>query len=462
MKVEPAELRVGWAVLILLAMIAFPNSPPAGPLVLAVASLGFLPGALILVSRTAASRIAAEVEGLLATSVGRVFVALAVGLTALIGIVVHPFVGLFLTGLTTEVMWLILLAWPKASLARLFPGWTMAAGTTLLLIVLADAILSSPPVAAQLGTPTEMAQWRGRYDDVKANNYFGFRSRYADVRRRPGVRRVIALGDSFTEGHGIWSSDSTWPAQLERELSSGPEGRPTEVVNMGRGGFTTGNEAELLRRIGWQFDPDLVIVQWLDNDVYLSYPDFRHGDAKVPSLIPPRFRTGLIQKSAIVALIERTLEERANAPLMTLYTPQSRGWQQLQAALKEIADSAAQHCVPAVLLTYPYLFPGKWTAANHPERRMIDMVSEVARRDGFEVFDVTEVFAAGNQPWEHWWVTPYDTHPNGAIQHLAALAIARFIRDRHLLPDAGGTGTRCKGTSSSTALDSLSRRRPHQ
>ena len=60
-------------------------------------------------------------------------------------------------------------------------------------------------------------------------NSLQFRDREPGT-KRPGTRRVAVLGDSFTEGHGIWSSDSTWPAQLERELSSGPEGRPTEVV----------------------------------------------------------------------------------------------------------------------------------------------------------------------------------------------------------------------------------------
>jgi len=445
MKIETGELRVAWAVLIVLAYLAFPGSPPPGRLVLAGASLGFLPGVLLLASGRATARLAAEVEGLLATSMGRVFFVIALGLTLLIGIAVNMFVGLFLMGLAAEIMAVVLLLFPKTSLARLLPGVTIACGTTLILVVLADAIMSAPPVGAQLGTPKELEQWRGRYDSVKVNNFFRFRSRYEDTRRKPGVRRVVTLGDSFTEGHGIWSTDSTWPSQLERELSGGPDGKPTEVVNMARGGFTTGNEAEMMRRIGWQFDPDLVIIQWLDNDVYATYPNFRHGGAREsPPLIPPRFNTGLIRNSAIVSLIERSVEEKINEPLSSLYTPQSKGWQELQAALKEIADSAAQRCVPAVLLTYPYVFPGTWTVANHPERKMMDMVADVARRDGYEVLDVTEVFASAGQPWEHWWVTPYDTHPNAAIQHLAAQAIARFIRERHLLPDNPDPSHRCK------------------
>lgn len=457
MQVESGELRVAWGVLIALAIISFPNSPPAGPVVIAGASLGFLPGAIILASRKAAARIASEVQGLLATSLGRVFVALALGLTVLVGVVVSAFVALFLVGLTAEVMGLILLLFPRARLSRLFPGWTIAAGTTVILLMLADAIMSSGPVAARLGTPTELERWPARYDDVKENNFFRFRSPYEDTRRRPGVRRIVALGDSFTEGHGIWSSDSTWPALLEDDLTTGPDGRPTEVINMGRGGFTTGNEAELLRRVGWQFDPDLLIVQWLDNDVYPTYPNFRHGGAAEAQLVPPRFKSGVIEKSAIVGLLERSVDEEINAPLTSLYTPKSKGWQELQAALKEMADSAARRCVPALLLTYPYLFPGKWTVANHPERKIMDLVADVARRDGYTVFDVTPIIVAADQPWERWWVTPYDTHPNASIQQRISKAVAQFIRDQHLLPDNPDPAHRCernRGAANPASLDS--------
>src|SRR6185295_18301446 len=103
MKIETGELRVGWAILIVLAYLAFPGSPPRGRMVLAGVSLGFLPGVLMLASGKAATRLAAEVEGLLATSVGRVFVVLALGLTLMIGIVINVFVALFLMGLAAEI-----------------------------------------------------------------------------------------------------------------------------------------------------------------------------------------------------------------------------------------------------------------------------------------------------------------------------------------------------------------------
>lgn len=65
---------------------------------------------------------------------------------------------------------------------------------------------------------------------------------------------------------------------------------------MARAGYTTPNEAELLRRVGWQFDPDLVIVQFFVNDALLSSPNYgREGGAWLTPrlrLVPVRFARG--------------------------------------------------------------------------------------------------------------------------------------------------------------------------
>jgi hypothetical protein len=52
------------------------------------------------------------------------------------------------------------------------------------------------------------------------------------VRKEAGTERIVVLGDSFTWGDKIASSDSTWPAQLEQQLRDGWPGRRIEVVNL--------------------------------------------------------------------------------------------------------------------------------------------------------------------------------------------------------------------------------------
>ena len=49
-------------------------------------------------------------------------------------------------------------------------------------------------------------------------NGLGFRGDEFAVARTPGVRRILAIGDSFTYGWGV-DGAAAWPAMLERALA---------------------------------------------------------------------------------------------------------------------------------------------------------------------------------------------------------------------------------------------------
>src|SRR5262245_49257482 len=81
-----------------------------------------------------------------------------------------------------------------------------------------------------------------------------------------GVFRVLYLGDSVTFGYGIERVEDTYPylvgAELERRL-----GRPVETVNSGVGGWSPWQQYEYLRREGLRYQPDLILVGFVLNDV---------------------------------------------------------------------------------------------------------------------------------------------------------------------------------------------------
>jgi hypothetical protein len=64
-----------------------------------------------------------------------------------------------------------------------------------------------------------------------------------------------------------------------------------------------------------------------------------------------------------------------------------------------------------------------------------EKVAAVARKAGLHVLDLIPAFAEQGGDWKRWWATPYNSHPNPAAYHVAADAIAKYIRDHHLLPD---------------------------
>lgn len=98
-------------------------------------------------------------------------------------------------------------------------------------------------------------------------NSHGFRDLERPVERPPEVFRIAVLGDSFTFGIGVEIED-TFPKVIERMLAkeASPD-RRYEVLNMGVFGFNTADEVEYYLDRGEAFSPNVVVVQFLNNDV---------------------------------------------------------------------------------------------------------------------------------------------------------------------------------------------------
>ena len=100
--------------------------------------------------------------------------------------------------------------------------------------------------------------------DVRLNA-LGFRERRLPSPKPPGVLRVIALGDSFTQGYGVAEHDA-WPRRLEAVLDARDGGRH-EVVNLGVPGANPRDYVGHLQDPGLAYEPDMVIVTVMANDV---------------------------------------------------------------------------------------------------------------------------------------------------------------------------------------------------
>jgi hypothetical protein len=101
-------------------------------------------------------------------------------------------------------------------------------------------------------------EWKSNSQGVRGDRDFG--------RKAPGVFRVLAVGDSFTEGAQVPYRD-TWPAQLEACLNEHLGTGRVEVVDAGFPGYGTVNEARWIAKFGAQFEPDLVLVAATPNDL---------------------------------------------------------------------------------------------------------------------------------------------------------------------------------------------------
>ncbi len=117
------------------------------------------------------------------------------------------------------------------------------------------ALLSAAGSAARYVT--------AEFEVTAHNNALGLRGTELSVAKSPSVKRVVALGDSFTWGWGV-SDGEAWPAVLEGLLKG--RGLRAEVANAGQPGADPVLYAQNARRIIPVLKPDLVIVGVLQGD----------------------------------------------------------------------------------------------------------------------------------------------------------------------------------------------------
>jgi lysophospholipase L1-like esterase len=109
----------------------------------------------------------------------------------------------------------------------------------------------------------------------------GFRGEaVSPSRTRPAVR-VVGLGDSVMFGWGVREEDA-YLSRLAGMLEASSPGVAWEVVNTAVPGYNTVMEVETLEAKGLRFDPDLVVLNFVGND--LGLPNFFEERPDVLSL----------------------------------------------------------------------------------------------------------------------------------------------------------------------------------
>jgi hypothetical protein len=125
----------------------------------------------------------------------------------------------------------------------------------------------------------------GRFKTTEFNteyviNSLGLRDREISRTKPPGVRRILMLGDSFTEGNGIEASE-TFSSLLQTMIDRASLATRWEVINTGVGSYSPLLEYLYLKTGGLDLDPDLVILNFDLSDVYddLQYTALAKLDA---------------------------------------------------------------------------------------------------------------------------------------------------------------------------------------
>lgn len=271
-------------------------------------------------------------------------------------------------------------------------------------------------------------------------NAEGMRGPTRGTVKPPGVRRVLVLGDSVVFGAFLERDEDTLPARLEEALR---RDGAVECLNAGVGGYSPWQEALWLERRGLAYDPDLVVLGFVLNDVteWLGLARFGgEGEGfQLEHTLPAGPRAWIERWSVVRLLRERAARRRRTLSPWTLMLEPNRddvqaAWRATQASLDRLRATCERAGVPLLLVVFPF--------------------REQLRRDGLDAPQTILGWWAGRRPIAYLDPLPElraevragrldpdalfvdEVHPSASGAALFAERIAAEIRSRGLLPPA--------------------------
>ncbi len=187
-----------------------------------------------------------------------------------------------------------------------------------------------PDLIYRLRADTVVTWSSAEFTETSRTNALGLRG--AEVApKRPGMLRILAIGDSFTYGHGV-QNDETYPAVVAALLRA--RGHDVEVLNAGVPGYNTDQAYTWALRDGLALAPDLVLVGVHCSDVSDNYESSLYdvdGDRLVRRETE---RTRMYRLGSVVGLIPRVVRESRTFDLLVA----SLEWHDAPDARPTVAD----------------------------------------------------------------------------------------------------------------------------
>jgi lysophospholipase L1-like esterase len=226
--------------------------------------------------------------------------------------------------------------------------------------------------------------------------------------------RILALGDSIAFGWGV-PQDQIFPVRLEQLLQS-RLGRPVRVINSGVGGYNTVQELAYFKQEGITFQPDLVVLTYVENDIDETPPLRVDQNVGEQSFLGMVMRP--LQKMWLYRLVQHAHDYGFNVrDDRRVLSPGGKGWDDSMIALDELASICRAHNVPLIIFYY------RLTADT--QNRLLNAV--ISHVKGFPVKDIGPWFAG--RDLLALIVSKIDPHPNAEAHRFLAEHMAVDIEN---------------------------------
>lgn len=277
----------------------------------------------------------------------------------------------------------------------------------------------------------------GALADAAYSNALGYRGPLYSFKASPHHFRVIAAGDSVTEGLMVPDYKSIYTWQLEAMLTQ--RDVPSQIMNFGVSGYNTLQEVETLKDKGMSFNPDLILLQYSLNDTYLD--DGRLAAdiltrTERKSLHRRMLNIPLLYHSAlyrffIFRVIEDGLQDFTKRSHSLLVHQHQNT---VASGFKTLQSIAGGRCV--LIVVFPWFEKG---LSPYPYEKQHEEVSALARSHGFHTLDLLDSFrscsAAGRVNFDH-------VHPNAHGHTCAAQALADYLLQSDMIRQCRETARR--------------------
>ena len=250
--------------------------------------------------------------------------------------------------------------------------------------------------------PNAEGDWVGAPVKVNAK---GLRGPELDYDRTPGAFRILYLGDSVTFGFRLPSHEQSYPYQVEAVLED-RTAAAVETVNAGVGGYSPWQHYRYLKREGLRYQPDLIVLSFVLNDVTEKLELVRFGGSTEGSQLDATYKSPLdwlLSHSATVRFLQRVgarirfgpdvregaarvevhevtaLVERPHEPSIVA------AWEITLENLRRIFALSRERDVPILFVIFPFAFQFEDPEAMSGPQRI---VSELADEHGVPVLDL--------------------------------------------------------------------------
>lgn len=234
--------------------------------------------------------------------------------------------------------------------------------------------------------------WGARNWATIAINSQGRRDREVSLKKPAGTYRIAILGDSVAFGERVEAKDD-FATQVEWTLNARSSYPRYEVLNFSVPGYGTWQELSMLQEKALAYEPDLVILAFVMNDIFDNNQAGRQGYLGLTQIQgAARF---LREHSAFY----RWMREQVLAveTQVTLRDPCAGAdvnfcWETTQHLLDQVVETTRTHNIQFVLLVFPV-----WSQTLAPdptlEARYQQALAAYARNRGVPAIDLLRAFA---------------------------------------------------------------------